>query len=41
MSYVDHRGNLTSFYTETSSGHFVPRALFLDLEPSVIDLVRG
>ncbi|KAK7315580.1 hypothetical protein VNO77_34137 [Canavalia gladiata] len=29
-----------TFFSETGSGQFVPRALFLDLEPSVIDEVR-
>merc|ERR1712038_1302181 len=29
-----------SFFTETGSGKHVPRAVFLDLEPSVIDEIR-
>ncbi|KAK4733474.1 hypothetical protein R3W88_007735 [Solanum pinnatisectum] len=30
-----------TFFSETSSGKFVPRALFIDLEPSVIDEVKS
>ena len=33
-------GNATSFYSETASGNLVPHALFVDLEPSVVDQVR-
>lgn len=29
-----------TFFSETSSGKHVPRCLFLDLEPSVVDEVR-
>jgi tubulin alpha len=29
-----------TFFSETGSGKFVPRSLFVDLEPSVIDEVR-
>eukprot|EP00357_Protocruzia_adherens_P011918 CAMPEP_0115016858 /NCGR_PEP_ID=MMETSP0216-20121206/27727_1 /TAXON_ID=223996 /ORGANISM="Protocruzia adherens, Strain Boccale" /LENGTH=453 /DNA_ID=CAMNT_0002387475 /DNA_START=74 /DNA_END=1435 /DNA_ORIENTATION=+ len=29
-----------TFFSETSSGQYVPRAIFADLEPSVIDSVR-
>jgi Tubulin/FtsZ family, GTPase domain len=29
-----------TFFSETSSGKHVPRAIFVDLEPSVIDEVR-
>lgn len=29
-----------TFFSETGSGKHVPRAIFLDLEPSVIDEVR-
>lgn len=29
-----------TFFSETSSGQHVPRAVFLDLEPTVIDEVR-
>ncbi|CAL0299230.1 unnamed protein product [Lupinus luteus] len=31
----------STFFSETGSGHYVPRALFVDLEPSVIDEVRS
>ena len=30
-----------TFFTETGAGKFVPRAVFLDLEPTVIDEVRS
>ena len=30
-----------AFFSETSSGKHVPRALFVDLEPSVIDEIRA
>jgi len=29
-----------SFFTETGKGKYVPRAIFLDLEPTVLDEVR-
>ena len=29
-----------TFYTESSNGKYVPRAIFVDLEPSVIDEIR-
>eukprot|EP00800_Vazella_pourtalesii_P014958 TRINITY_DN3924_c1_g1_i1.p1 TRINITY_DN3924_c1_g1~~TRINITY_DN3924_c1_g1_i1.p1 ORF type:complete len:403 (-),score=45.66 TRINITY_DN3924_c1_g1_i1:125-1333(-) len=31
---------MNTFYHEADSGQFVPRALFIDLEPSVIDQIR-
>ena len=31
----------STFFSETDSGKHVPRAVFADLEPSVIDEVRG
>lgn len=34
------KGNSNSFFYETKSGKLVPRALLIDLEPSVIDQVR-
>jgi tubulin alpha len=38
------RGNgddgFSTFFSETSSGKYVPRSLHLDLEPNVIDEVR-
>jgi tubulin alpha len=38
----DHaaHGELSTLFTETGQGKYVPRALFVDLEPSVIDEVR-
>jgi tubulin alpha len=33
--------SLSTFFSETSNGKHVPRAVFLDLEPSVIDEVRS
>lgn len=30
-----------TFFTETSSGKFVPRSIFVDLEPTVIDEIRS
>jgi len=32
--------SFSTFFSETGSGKFVPRALFVDLEPTVIDEVR-
>jgi len=32
--------SFTTFFTETGKGKYVPRAIFLDLEPTVIDEVR-
>jgi tubulin alpha len=29
-----------TFYTESNNGKFVPRAIFVDLEPTVIDEIR-
>ena len=38
------RGNgadgFSTFFSETSSGKYVPRSLYIDLEPNVIDEVR-
>jgi len=31
---------LSSFYGETGSGKYVPRSVFIDLEPSVIDTIK-
>jgi tubulin alpha len=33
--------SLSTFFSETSGGKHVPRAVFLDLEPSVVDEVRS
>lgn len=32
--------SFSTFFSETGAGKYVPRALFVDLEPSVIDEVR-
>ena len=32
--------SFNAFFSETSSGKHVPRAVFVDLEPNVIDEVR-
>lgn len=32
--------SFSTFFTETGAGKHVPRAVFVDLEPSVIDEVR-
>jgi tubulin alpha len=31
----------TTFFTETNAGKYVPRAIFVDLEPNVIDKIRA
>ena len=31
----------STFFSETSSGKYVPRSLYIDLEPNVIDEVRN
>ena len=36
---VEH-DSFNTFFSETSSGKHVPRAVFIDLEPTVIDEVR-
>ncbi|CAH1394728.1 unnamed protein product [Nezara viridula] len=36
----DSQGNLDSFFSELESGKRVPRAVFVDLEPTVIDQIR-
>jgi tubulin alpha len=33
-------GSFETFFTETSGGKYVPRALFVDLDPSPIDEIR-
>ncbi|KAI0989759.1 hypothetical protein GJ496_007200 [Pomphorhynchus laevis] len=35
-----HENNQKTFFAETTSGRFVPRAIFADLEPTVIDEIR-
>ena len=32
--------SFSTFFSETGSGKFVPRALYIDLEPSVIDEIK-
>ena len=32
--------SFTTFFNETGSGKHVPRAVFVDLEPTVVDEVR-
>ena len=32
--------SFSTFFSETGSGKHVPRAVFLDLEPSVVDEIR-
>jgi tubulin alpha len=34
-------GGFSTFFSETSSGKHVPRSLYIDLEPNVIDEVRA
>ncbi|XP_009864741.1 PREDICTED: tubulin alpha-5 chain-like, partial [Apaloderma vittatum] len=33
--------SFTTFFCETGAGKHVPRAIFVDLEPTVIDEIRG
>ncbi|VDO46048.1 unnamed protein product, partial [Brugia timori] len=33
--------SLTTFFSEAADGHYVPRALLADLEPTVVDIVRA
>lgn len=35
-----HNDAFNTFFSEIGSGQYVPRALFVDLEPTVIDEVR-
>ncbi|EFO24986.1 tubulin alpha chain [Loa loa] len=39
-SVKSNTASLTTFFSETASGHYVPRALLADLEPTVVDVVR-
>ncbi|KAL1739355.1 Tubulin/FtsZ, GTPase domain-containing protein, partial [Schizophyllum fasciatum] len=36
-----HDDGFSTFFSETSSGKYVPRSLYVDLEPNVIDEVRN
>lgn len=40
ISNADTTNDVTTFYNETGSGKLVPRSIFIDLEPSVIDDLR-
>ena len=33
--------DLSSFYSETGGGRYVPRSIFVDLEPTVVDEVSS
>lgn len=37
---VGDPGSYETFFTETSSGKYVPRSIFVDLDPSPIDEIR-
>ena len=37
---IDDPGSLETFFTETSGGKYVPRSIFVDLDPSPIDEIR-
>jgi len=34
-------GSYETFFTETGSGKYVPRSIFVDLDPSVCGLISG
>ncbi|XP_057738539.1 tubulin alpha-5 chain-like [Arachis stenosperma] len=38
---ISEHDAFSTFFSESGSGHFVPRALFVDLEPTVVDEVRS
>jgi len=38
---LNEGGSFETFFTETGSGKYVPRSIFVDLDPSVCDGVRG
>merc|ERR1712223_1845382 len=40
MSDIQDKGTCNSFFSETESGKYVPRTVFVDLEPTVIDEIR-
>ncbi|XP_072178367.1 tubulin alpha-1 chain-like isoform X1 [Diadema setosum] len=40
LTRTDIDASFSTFFSETSAGKHVPRALFLDLEPSVIDEIK-
>jgi tubulin alpha len=37
---VGENGSFETFFTETSNGKYVPRSIFVDLDPSPIDEIR-
>ena len=39
MDYNDE--SFETFFSESRSGRFTPRALFVDLEPSVVDEIKS
>lgn len=39
-SDVGDAGSFETFFTETSNGKYVPRSIFVDLDPSPIDEIR-
>ena len=41
-SHIQNRGieSASTFFSETGSGQFVPRCVFVDLEPTVIDEIK-
>ena len=41
ISYENDNSNHSTFFAEMGSGKQVPRSIFVDLEPSVIDQVRS
>ena len=40
MQTLTKDDSFTTFYNETGTGNHVPRAIFVDLEPTVVDQVR-
>ncbi|CRL31448.1 Tubulin alpha-2 chain [Penicillium chrysogenum] len=37
---ICQRGSYETFFTETGNGKYVPRSIFVDLDPSTIDEIR-
>lgn len=40
-SKVEDVGSLETFFTESRNGKFVPRSIFIDLDPSPLDEIRN
>ncbi|EDV27200.1 Tubulin alpha-1C chain [Trichoplax sp. H2] len=40
-SAPDQGESFSTFFSETGNGKYIPRALFIDLEPTVIDEIKG